>query len=125
MSTKRLPGLADGVCEWHIVDAANQCTNALNPANEKSPPTEQLAKTRYLVDFSDEFDFEWAHYSAWASGQGSCSWPFENFTGRGGEKGACKDPADLARYMALAKLEMYRKGDGRGNRGEDFSYDDA
>lgn len=32
-------------------------------------------------------------------------WMFENYTGRAGGKGACKDPADLARYMALAKLE--------------------
>jgi hypothetical protein len=27
-------------------------------------------------------------------------WMFENFTGRGGEDGACKDPADLVRYVA-------------------------
>lgn len=32
-------------------------------------------------------------------------WMFENYTGRAGEAGACKDPADLARYAALAKLE--------------------
>lgn len=32
-------------------------------------------------------------------------WMFENYTGRAGAKGACKDPADLVRYMALAKLE--------------------
>lgn len=32
-------------------------------------------------------------------------WMFENYTGRAGEKGAAKDPADLVRYMALAKLE--------------------
>ena len=31
-------------------------------------------------------------------------WTLENFTGRGGAKGACKDFADLLRYMALAKL---------------------
>lgn len=27
-------------------------------------------------------------------------WMFENYTGRGGEDGACKDPADLVRYVA-------------------------
>ena len=27
-------------------------------------------------------------------------WMFENYTGRGGEDGACKDPADLLRYVA-------------------------
>jgi hypothetical protein len=32
-------------------------------------------------------------------------WMFENYTGRGGDKGAAKDPADLVRYMALAELE--------------------
>ena len=32
-----------------------------NPANEKNPPAEQPARKRYLVDFYDEFDFEWAH----------------------------------------------------------------
>jgi hypothetical protein len=32
-------------------------------------------------------------------------WMFENYTGRAGEKGAAKDPADLCRYLALAKLE--------------------
>ena len=37
-------------------------------------------------------------------------WMFENFTGRAGEKGASKDPADLARYMALAKLEYVPDG---------------
>jgi hypothetical protein len=31
-------------------------------------------------------------------------WMFDNFTGRGGAKGAAKDFADLVRYMALAKL---------------------
>lgn len=28
------------------------------------------------------------------------TWMFENFTGKGGEDGACKDPADLVRYVA-------------------------
>lgn len=46
-------------------------------------------------------------------------WMFENYTGRGGESGACKDPADLARYMALARLEdvsgqPYGGREGRG-----------
>lgn len=45
-------------------------------------------------------------------------WMFENYTGRAGEKGAAKDPADLVRYMALAKLEhvgdMRRFKPGRG-----------
>lgn len=45
-------------------------------------------------------------------------WMFENYTGRAGEKGAAKDPADLVRYMALAKLEhlgqMRKAKAGRG-----------
>jgi hypothetical protein len=44
-------------------------------------------------------------------------WMFENFTGRGGEKGACKDPADLARYLALAKLEYVPEGGRKGQAG--------
>lgn len=47
-------------------------------------------------------------------------WMFENYTGRGGEKGACKDPADLARYMALAKLEHVPAGGRRGVAGRGF-----
>lgn len=47
-------------------------------------------------------------------------WMFENYTGRAGEKGACKDFADLARYMALAKLEYYAEGSVRGKRGRGF-----
>jgi hypothetical protein len=46
-------------------------------------------------------------------------WTLENFTGRGGAKGACKDFADLLRYMALAKLvhvEAVQMG-GRAGRG--------
>jgi hypothetical protein len=46
-------------------------------------------------------------------------WMFENYTGRGGPKGASKDFADIVRYMALAKLfhvEMGRQG-GRPGRG--------
>ena len=31
-------------------------------------------------------------------------WALANYTGRGGETGACKDVADLLRYMALAEL---------------------
>ena len=45
-------------------------------------------------------------------------WMFENFTGRGGEKGACKDPADLVRYMALAKLEYVPEGGRRHRAGK-------
>lgn len=37
-------------------------------------------------------------------------WALDNYTGRGGEKGACKDPADLLRYLALAKLEYVPEG---------------
>lgn len=32
-------------------------------------------------------------------------WALSNYTGRGGETGACKDQADLLRYLALAPLE--------------------
>jgi hypothetical protein len=34
-------------------------------------------------------------------------WMMSNYTDRGGEKGACKDFADLVRYMALADLQYY------------------
>ena len=45
-------------------------------------------------------------------------WMFENYTGRGGAKGACKDFADLVRYMALAKLEhLDNRRQGREGRG--------
>jgi hypothetical protein len=37
-------------------------------------------------------------------------WMLENFTGLGGEKGACKDFADLLRYMALADLVHIEPG---------------
>jgi len=47
-------------------------------------------------------------------------WMFENFTGRAGEKGAAKDPADLVRYMALAQLEYVEEGVKRGRRGRGF-----
>jgi hypothetical protein len=47
-------------------------------------------------------------------------WMFENYTGRGGEKGACKDPADLARYMALAKLEHLGEGMVAMKKGRGF-----
>jgi len=46
-------------------------------------------------------------------------WMFENYTGRAGEAGACKDPADLARYMALARLE-HLAGDVMGKAGRGF-----
>lgn len=46
-------------------------------------------------------------------------WMFENYTGKAGEAGACKDPADLARYAALAKLEDLagRATGGKSGRG--------
>jgi hypothetical protein len=44
-------------------------------------------------------------------------WMFENYTGLGGEKGACKDFADLVRYMALAKLEHVEGRRGRSGKG--------
>jgi hypothetical protein len=47
-------------------------------------------------------------------------WMFENYTGRGGAKGACKDFADLVRYMALAKLEHVDAGRARGRAGRGF-----
>lgn len=34
-------------------------------------------------------------------------WTMSNYTDRGGEKGGCKDFADLLRYMALADLQHY------------------
>lgn len=47
-------------------------------------------------------------------------WMFENYTGMAGEKGASKDPADLARYMALAKLEYVQEGRHGGRDGRGF-----
>lgn len=47
-------------------------------------------------------------------------WMFENFTGKGGAKGACKDFADLVRYMALAKLEHVEAGKYLGKPGGGF-----
>jgi hypothetical protein len=47
-------------------------------------------------------------------------WMFENYTGRGGEKGGCKDFADLARYMAMAKIEHIDARAARGKVGGGF-----
>ena len=47
-------------------------------------------------------------------------WALENFTGRGGAKGACKDFADLLRYMALAKLSHVEGGAPMGKPGGGF-----
>ena len=47
-------------------------------------------------------------------------WMFENYTGLAGEKGACKDFADLARYMALAKLTHVDAVAARGRAGRGF-----
>jgi len=47
-------------------------------------------------------------------------WALENYTGRGGPKGACKDFADLLRYMALAKLEFVETGRRCGRAGRGF-----
>lgn len=47
-------------------------------------------------------------------------WALENFTGRGGQKGACKDFADLLRYMALANLEYVDNSKPGGKPGGGF-----
>ena len=47
-------------------------------------------------------------------------WMFQNFTGKGGSKGACKDFADLARYTALAKLEYLDNAKAGGRPGGGF-----
>lgn len=47
-------------------------------------------------------------------------WTLENYTGRGGAKGACKDFADLLRYMALAKLFYVETGKAGGRAGKGF-----
>ena len=47
-------------------------------------------------------------------------WTCDNFTGRGGSKGACKDFADLLRYMALAKLSYVDAQAARGKAGGGF-----
>ena len=48
------------------------------------------------------------------------AWTMDNFTGRGGAKGACKDFADLLRYMALAKLSHIDAVQARGRPGGGF-----
>jgi len=48
------------------------------------------------------------------------AWTMDNFTGRGGAKGACKDFADLLRYMALAKLSHVETGKAGGRPGGGF-----
>jgi len=47
-------------------------------------------------------------------------WCMQNYTGRDGKTAASKDPVDLARYMATAKLEYYEPGAvvGTGGMGE-------
>jgi len=45
-------------------------------------------------------------------------WMFSNFTGLGGQKGACKDFADLVRYLALGELEYYEDDRPRGRSGK-------
>ena len=40
-------------------------------------------------------------------------WMFENYTGRGGEEGGCKDVADLARYIAQDEDLRYLEPGGR------------
>ena len=47
-------------------------------------------------------------------------WMFENYTGRGGPKGAAKDFADLVRYMALAKLFHVEQSKRAGRAGRGF-----
>ena len=47
-------------------------------------------------------------------------WCLENFTGRGGAKGASKDFADFLRYMALAKLSHVDEVQARGRAGRGF-----
>lgn len=45
-------------------------------------------------------------------------WMFKNYTGRGGESGACKDFADLVRYVAQCEDLVYVAPDNlRGRRG--------
>lgn len=38
-------------------------------------------------------------------------WMFQNYTARGGEDGACKDPADLVRYLAQTQLVRHITGE--------------
>jgi len=47
---------------------------------------------------------------------GNVIWAMQHWTGRDGEKGACKDPVDLMRYMALAELQ-YLSGPLRSSGG--------
>lgn len=38
-------------------------------------------------------------------------WMFQNYTARGGEDGACKDPADLVRYLSQTQLVRHITGE--------------
>ena len=44
-------------------------------------------------------------------------WAMENYTGLGGEKGACKDFVDLVRYMAVSDLRHIEAGGTVETRG--------
>lgn len=63
ISTKGLSGWPMVVASGGFLVRLMNAQTRTNPANEKSPPTEQPARTRYLVDFYDELDFEWANFS--------------------------------------------------------------
>lgn len=47
-------------------------------------------------------------------------WAMANYTGRAGDKGACKDPIDLVRYLALAELEYIDPVHASGRKGQGF-----
>jgi hypothetical protein len=48
-------------------------------------------------------------------------WAMQNYTGEGGESGACKDPADLIRYAAQCEdLRFVRPGAGRSIGGGSY-----
>ena len=44
-------------------------------------------------------------------------WALSNYTGRGGESGACKDPVDVVRYGALLDLEYVKPGSRQYKKG--------
>jgi hypothetical protein len=86
MDFEPAPGLAE--------DEGFQAINDLLSYNKDEPLTALVNEPRlYVVRSCKNF-----------------IWAMQNYTGRDGKKGACKDPIDLARYFATRKLEYYPPG---------------
>ena len=102
--------------------------NVIGPAMELIPASgvnedEGLSLVNDLLDWNDEEPLcpvvNQPHLFVCEDAM-QVRWCLENFTGRGGSKGACKDFADLLRYMALAKLTHVDTGRAGGKPGGGF-----